>query len=67
MKPARAGSFMWIWRLIGNAVWRLTCARAYRRIVKIARTIADLDASETLTSTQIAEAIQYRNLERKVE
>jgi len=59
--PDKAGS-----ELLKNAMQRLNLsARAYDRIIKVARTIADLEDSEHVLSNHIAEAINYRNLDRE--
>jgi magnesium chelatase family protein len=39
-------------------------ARAYARIVKVARTIADLDGADDIDEAHVGEAIQYRQLDR---
>jgi magnesium chelatase family protein len=52
--------------LLRDAVNRLgLSARAYHRVLKIARTIADLADAQDLEASHVAEAIQYRALDRR--
>ncbi len=51
--------------LLANAMKRLNLsARAYDRVLKVARTIADMSAATDISATHLSEALSYRNLDR---
>ena len=59
-KPTAAGE-----ELLKNAIQRMgLSARAYHRVLKVARTIADLSTSAEIATAHIAEAIQYRKMDK---
>ena len=59
-RPDTAGA-----ALLERAMSRLgLSARAYTRVLKVARTIADLEGADTVAAAHVAEAVQYRSLDR---
>ena len=70
MTPAQTREFCVVTdkanELLKNAFDRLgLSARAYDKILRVARTVADLDGSEQIDVKHISRAIQFRSLDRK--
>ena len=54
------------WQLLDNAADKFALSvRSYQRILRVARTIADLSGEQTITPPHIAEAMMLRGLQRK--
>jgi len=59
--------FLEQFKLLSSAIDRLgLSARAYHRIIKIARTIADLAEAKQIAASHVAEAVQYRQQQYEV-
>ena len=53
-------------QMLKQAISRLgLSARGYHRVLKVARTIADLAGVETITAAHVAEAVQYRRVDKR--
>jgi len=53
--------------MLQQAISRLNLsARAYHRVLKVARTIADLAGSKNILTAHIAEAVQYRRMDKQI-
>ena len=71
MGPRHITRYCGLWeeekKLLETAMERLALSvRAYHRIIKVARTIADLAGEEDISTPHLSEAIQYRSLDREV-
>ncbi len=52
-------------QILENALERLgLSARAYDKVLRVARTLADLDQQDTLSESHLGEAVQYRSLDQ---
>ena len=70
MTPAQTRQFCTVTeqadKMLKNAFERIgLSARAYDKILRVARTVADLDGSEVIDTVHISRAIQFRSLDRK--